>query len=94
MKIYRILHKPTGLYFCPSREVKVQLSDETVAGMVRYIKSNLSKKGKAYIKRPSLAYVGSGYYTHLITSVLELKYGRGSCVKPFLEDEWVIVEVE
>jgi hypothetical protein len=93
-KVYRILHKPTGLYFCPSREVKVKLSDEIVSGSDRYIKSNLSKKGKAYIKRPSLAYVGSGYYTHLITSVLELKYGQGSCVKPFLEDEWAIVEVE
>jgi hypothetical protein len=25
--MYRILHVPSGMYFCPSREVKVKLLD-------------------------------------------------------------------
>lgn len=92
--VYRILHTPSGLYFCPSREVKVRLADENVYGTGgRYVKSNLSKQGKTYLKRPSLTYVGSGYYTHLIQSVKELGMRNHSCLKPFIPDEWVIEEV-
>ena len=93
--VYRILHKPTGLYFCPSRNVKVKLLDG-VPWQGQYgmnIKSNLSKTGKAYIKRPSLTYIGGGYYTHLITSVRELDGNQQGCLKPFLEHEWEIQEV-
>jgi len=93
--LYRILHVPTGMYFCPSREVRVKLPDGNVyqqAGC--YVKSNLSKTGKAYIKKPSLKYVGRNYYTHLITSVRQLNgYSGTSCVLPVLESEWQIEQV-
>jgi hypothetical protein len=90
--VYRILHVPTGMYFCPSREVRVKLSDGSIYQQNGcYVKSNLSKTGKAYIKKPSLKYVGSNYYTHLITSARQLN-GRGvtACMLPVLESEWQI----
>lgn len=92
--IYRIKHLPTGMYFCPSREVKVKLSDDfgyyETAG--RRIKSNLSKTGKAYVRKPTLRQIGSHYYTHLITSAKQL---RGNyCVLPVIECEWLIEEVQ
>lgn len=48
-KFYRIKHKPTGLFFVPSRSVKSQLGDSR-----RNVKSNLSKKGKIYHHKPQL----------------------------------------
>ncbi len=47
MKIYRLKHKPTGLYFKPSRHGS---------------KSNLSKNGKVYNQIPSFSYVKNGYH--------------------------------
>ena len=93
--LYRILHVPTGMFFCPSREVRVKLPDGNgyqQAGC--YVKSNLSKTGKAYVKKPSLTYVGSNYYTHLITSVKQLNsHGVTACMLPVLESEWQIQEL-
>lgn len=93
--LYRILHVPTGMYFCPSREVRVKLPDGNVyqqAGC--YVKSNLSKTGKVYVQKPSLKYVGSNYYTHLITSVKQLNcHGVNACMLPVLESEWQIEQV-
>lgn len=93
--LYRIKHVPSGMYFCPSRDVKVKLADGNAyqqAGC--YVKSNLSKTGKAYIKKPTLKYVGSNYYSHLITSVRQLNgYARAHCVLPVLESEWQIEQV-
>jgi hypothetical protein len=54
---YQILHKPTGLFYCPSRKVKNR------AGA--YVKSNLSKKGKIYNISPALGWIGGSIYTHL-----------------------------
>ena len=92
MKVYRILHVPTGHYFCPSREVKVKLVDGAewqATGC--YVKSNLSKTGRTYAKRPSFTFLGNGYYTHLITSVKQLNTNdRKSCVMPVLPSEWQI----
>lgn len=94
--LYRIRHVPSGLYFCPSREIKIRLPDGSPyqqAGF--YIKSNLSKTGKAYVKKPTLKYVGSNYYTHLITSVKQLNnrsYGA-YCLLPVLPHEWQIEQV-
>lgn len=92
MFIYRLLHVPTGLYFCPSREVKVKLQDDVSwQADGRYVKSNLSVKGKAYTKKPSMKFLGSSYYTHLITSVKELNgYAQKSCLKPVVLSEWQI----
>ena len=93
--LYRILHVPSGMFFCPSREIRVKLPDGNgyqQAGW--YVKSNLSKTGKAYVKKPSLKYVGRNYYTHLITSVKQLNsHGVTACMLPVLESEWQIQEL-
>jgi len=54
MVAYRIRHIPTGLFFAPSRLVKAPDGE--------YEKSNFSKKGKAYMRRPSLNYLGEKVY--------------------------------
>lgn len=95
--IYRIKHLPTGMYFCPSREVKVRLDDDIGyhASAGRYVKSNLSKTGKAYVRKPTLRQIGSYYYTHLITSIKQLKNGLvKSCSLPVIESEWSIEEIK
>lgn len=94
--IYRIRHLPTGMYFCPSREIKVKLADGAPWQQVGvYVKSNLSKTGKTYLRKPSLTYVGSNYYTHLITSVRELNGRAGTyCMKPVVESEWQIDQID
>jgi hypothetical protein len=93
--VYRIKHLPTGMYFCPSREVKIKLADGSPyqqGGF--YVKSNLSKTGKTYIRCPSVKNVGSHYYAHLITSVGELSNGLGNyAMLPVVEGEWIIEEV-
>ena len=43
MKLYKLRHKKTGLYFCPLRSVHVKYD-----GNSYWVKSNLSKKGKLY----------------------------------------------
>ena len=94
MKIYRLKHLPTGLYFCPSREVKVKISDgdqRQQAGV--YVKSNLSGGGKTYLREPSLTYIGGRYYSHLITSVAQINL-HGSCLLGYIEGEWIIEELD
>lgn len=94
MKIYRLKYLPTGLYFCPSREVKVKISDgdqRQQAGV--YVKSNLSGRGKTYLRKPSLTYIGGRYYSHLITSAKQLN-SWGSFLIAFVDSEWVIEEME
>lgn len=92
--VYRILHKPTGLYFCPSRDIKLTLQDgDKPTHRVVHVKSNLSKVGKTYLKKPSLTYVGQVYYTHLITNIRALNPRQHGCLLPFVQDEWQIVEV-
>ena len=95
ISVYRIRHVPSGLYFCPSREVKVKLQDDVSwQASGRYVKSNLSVKGKAYTKKPSLTFLGSLYYTHLITKVSELNsHSRNACLVPVVPSEWQIEEV-
>jgi len=48
MKFYRVKHVPTGLYYCPSRNVRVTNNEGRRVG----VRSNLSKKGKVYDKDP------------------------------------------
>jgi hypothetical protein len=83
------------MYFCPSREIKIKLADGSPyqqGGF--YIKSNLSAKGKSYLRKPSLGYLGDGYYTHLITSVAELdSRSSNHALRPVLADEWTIEEI-
>lgn len=44
MVVYKIIHRPTGLFYTPSRRIKINGT---------YKKSNLSKKGKIYFYKPS-----------------------------------------
>lgn len=57
--MYRIKHKPTGLYYIPSREVRAP------GWKSGYVKSNLSTMGKAYARRPSIKNIGERIYSHL-----------------------------
>ena len=53
MNVYRIKHKPTGMYYAPTRRT-------TRNGA--YLKTNLSKVGKLYTKRPvPERFFGHGY---------------------------------
>lgn len=90
--VYRIRHKPTGMYFCPSREIKVKLLNSRGETETRYVKSNLSKTGKTYLRKPTLKQIGRGYYTHLITHLRELKY-YNSLLVPRIDSEWEIETV-
>lgn len=56
--LYRIKHLPTGLYFIPSRLIKIKTGYDSYD----YQKSNLSKTGKVYTRKPSLAYLGDVFY--------------------------------
>lgn len=47
MTFYKIRHKPTGLFFKPSRHRS---------------KTNLSKKGKIYERKPSMGWLGFTYH--------------------------------
>lgn len=51
MKIYKLLHKPTGLYYRPVRSIKVKVPHEDKR---EYVKSNLCKKGKIHTIKPNL----------------------------------------
>ena len=95
-QVWRIRHIPSGLYYCPSRSIKVRLEgDSSVFPTGRYIKSNLSATGKTYLKKPNLRFLGDCYYTHLISSVNELNQGVGNyCLRPVIEAEWSIELVE
>lgn len=92
--VYRIRHVPTNPYFCPSREIQVSLAgcpSWYPSGKV-YVKSNLSKTGKTYLKKPSLKFIGSSYYTHLVTTWAQLDSNR-NCLQPMVESEWIVEEV-
>ena len=85
--MFRLKHVPTGLYFCPSREMKVE-------GW--YIKSNLSKSGKIYAKRPSFKYVGNMFYSHLsyeMTKRFSVTPMPENIPLPFIDSEWVIEDI-
>jgi len=66
MTVYRIKHIPTGLYFIPARSIQSAFKNDS--GYAGYTKSNLSKKGKVYLKKPNLttwARMVDRYYTHM-----------------------------
>lgn len=88
---YRIFHIPTGLYYIPSRRIKAPGWPNS------YIKSNLSKTGKSYTRKPSLKMLGRSIYNHIGIELPE--NGRSpihQSPKPIIEDvvegNWLIVE--
>ena len=95
MKVYRIKHLPTGLYYCPSRQVSVK---PPTGGYSRWVKSNLSTKGKLYPRKPSLKNI-DGIYNHTEitwsddgwpTPKFEVIYGWGRKIM----DSTTILEIE
>jgi len=95
--VYRIRHLPSGLYFCPSRSIKVRLEGDSpiLQSIGRYIKSNLSDKGKVYVRRPSIKQIGDHYYTHHgVNHVDDLDRGILGRYRllPVDPDEWAIEE--
>jgi hypothetical protein len=94
--MYKLLHKPTGLYFCPSREIKGTWTRPTDGRKFNnYVKSNLSKTGKVYQNRPSFKYISGGFWNHLDVhpSSTALYPWLVSRLNTFIESEWEIVEV-
>lgn len=89
MKVYKIKHKPTGLYYCPYRYVKVP-------GQYGSVKTNLSKNGKVYATKPSLKWIGSLVYDHTLVKLSDNKdifaIKTQGC-RVFKEDEWEIEEL-
>jgi hypothetical protein len=85
---YRIKHKETGLYYCPARSVQ-NLGDKDYKSpnYRRYVKSNLSKKGKIYHREnPTMNNIPGSYYTHLH------KYSTNQILR-FDPDDWEIEEI-
>ena len=90
MKAYKIKHIPSGLYFCPSR--KIRLPNGVHKG--KYVKSNLSKKGKIYIAMPSLKWVET-IYSHLIDFdvMSDWEIYRNKNLIKTEEKDWLIEEM-
>lgn len=55
-KLYRIKHKPTGLYFCPTKEVYDDNGNQ--------YKSNLDEIGKTYTRKLIPVSIFPGYFVH------------------------------
>jgi hypothetical protein len=90
MRCYKLKHIPSGLYFIPGREVSVKLKDKNGQLNQRWVKSNLSKKGKIYQQRPTLRWLGDIFYTHLGEWESEfsgLPYTKKLRVRP---EEWEV----
>ncbi len=78
MKVWKVRHIPSQLFLCPNKQVKVE---------GKYVKTNLSKKGKIYTKCPTKKMIVSSYqsiYTHL-----------GDCKSiPLNESDIEIIEID
>jgi len=89
MTVYRLKHIPTGMYYCPSREIHI-----TINGEWHYIKSNLAKKGKVYTARPSFKWIENGFYNHLqFIGITSTDYYDRHKLCPFIAIDWIIEEI-
>lgn len=61
-KIYRVVHRPSGLFYRPCSSKSIKAGDAT-----RYVKSNLAKTPKLYHCRPSVGMLSGSFYNHLST---------------------------
>lgn len=90
--VYRIRHIPTGMYYCPSRTVTVKVEGKSYR---QWVKSNLSKNGKLYPRKPNLAHINHIWNHTKLT--IETQYGDQKWARPTLEEfnenDWEIVEV-
>lgn len=98
MKVYRIKHLPTGLYYRPASQAKITFPGDTYecGGKTYprpyYVKTNLSKKGKVYSPKPSLKWIGDRIYSHMVPCKSALtRYNEYMIPAP--ESDWLIEEV-
>lgn len=85
MKAYRIKYLPDGLYYCPSRLVKSPHHNFK-------IKSNLSKTGKIYTKKPCLEWCET---IHHPDDQDQPGYFYRNCkIRKTSENEWEIEELQ
>lgn len=82
MKTYKILHKPSGMYFKPSRYPT---------------KLNLSKNGKVYFNKPNIKRFLGEYYHRPLTKEEKQEAASDWRIsryaqEPVVESEWEIVE--
>ena len=83
----RLRDKVTGLYYCPSREIQVK---DKKTGTSRYVKSNLSKKGKIYWSDPR-KHISSVYDHTKIILDSSKPYSEqllGHELRKFISSEW------
>jgi hypothetical protein len=102
MKCYRFKHIPTGMYYRPSREVKLQIKNPD--GSIKiwiYVKTNLSKKGKIYPQKPSWTWINGGYYNHLLVKQMIVDsnidereaWSLKDKSHPFIKNDWTLEEI-
>ena len=65
MKVYRIKHIPTGMFFVPSRHITSTWKKYCKGGSFCRVKSNLSKPGKLYTRRPTIKHLPEHIATHM-----------------------------
>lgn len=94
MPAYRMKHIPSGLYYCPSRVMRTVVTDSSgnPTKRIRWGKSNLSKKGKAYLSKPSFKWIGGNFYDHRIPRTI-FDTRRKDKTSPFIPADWIIEEV-
>lgn len=79
MKFYKIRHMPTGLFYQP------------VKGRFDAEKTNLSKNGKVYHKKPTLKHI-SHHICHSVKDESVEYWKRRSYQIKFVKSEWEIIE--
>lgn len=89
--MYRILHKPSGLYYRPRTWKVVKGVYEDGSKWSRYVKTNLSTTPKVYVRRPSLKHISSIYDHNEAKKRIEngdssLKWREGALVEVTPDD--------
>jgi len=88
MKPFRLKDRVTGLYYCPSRSVRIRGEH----GELTWVKSNLSKKGKIYWTDPR-KHIDS-VYDHSNATVNNAEHIQNHQLRKFVWDEWELEEVK
>ncbi|KKL83507.1 hypothetical protein LCGC14_1974040 [marine sediment metagenome] len=95
-KIWRIKHVPTGFYYCPVRRINSKCKNQCGIGHTQLVRSNLSKTGKIYARRPSLKKLHLGHCSHLTNYPVDssgvFSHIATIAVIPFSNTDWTIEE--
>jgi hypothetical protein len=83
--MYRLKHVPSGLYFVPSREIVDPAQKYT------YVKSNLSKTGKVYHRKPSVPH--DNIYDTSKPKRTNARYGEDAYLHPTQDSDWLIEQI-